>query len=111
MGIFFASHQPVVAEINSAIRVALMADPATITNVDHEAAERTLGLIQATAPQFSPSRFLGAILIAGVLLGGGIWTADHGLLDVSKDLMTSFVGFSGIVVGLVCGEAQKFASA
>jgi hypothetical protein len=111
MGIFFASHQPVVAEINSAIRVALQVDPATLGNVDHEAAQRTLGLIRATAPQFNPLRFCGAVLIAGALLAGGIWTAQHNLPDISKDLMNSFAGFSGIVLGLLGGEAQKFSSA
>jgi hypothetical protein len=111
MGIFFVSHQPVMAEINSAIRVALLAEPETLGNVEHEAAQRTLELIRATVPQFSPSRFCGAVLIAGGLLWGGIWTAQHNLPDISKELMNSFAGFSGIVVGLLSGEAQKFSSA
>ena len=111
MGIFFASHQPVVPEINSAIRVALQVDPNSIKNVDHEAAQRTLELIRATAPQFSPLRFCGAVLIAGALLGAGIWTAQHNLPDISKDLMNSFAGFSGLALGLLGGEAQKFSSA
>lgn len=111
MGIFFVSHQPVVPEINSAIQVALMVNPATLANVEHEAAQRTVDLIRATAPQFRPSRFLGALVIAGVLLWGGIWTAQHNLPDISKDLMNSFAGFSGIVLGLLGGEAQKFSSA
>jgi len=111
MGIFFVSHQPVVPEISSAIRVALLVDPTTLTNVEHEAAQRTLGLIEATAPQFSPSRFCGALLIAGALLLGGMWTAKHNLPDISTDLMNSFAGFGGIVLGLLGGEAQKFSSA
>jgi hypothetical protein len=110
MGIFFVSHQPVVPEINSAIRMALLADPTTLGNVEHEAAQRTLGLIQATAPQFSPSRFAGAFLISCVLLVAAIWAAKHNLPDISKDLMNSFAGFSGIVLGLLGGEAQKFSS-
>jgi hypothetical protein len=111
MGIFFASHQPVVPEINSAIRVALQVDPAGVANVEQEAALRTLELIRATAPQFSPLRFFGAVVIAAALLWGGIWTAQHNLPDISKDLMNSFVGFSGLVLGLLGGEAQKFSSA
>jgi hypothetical protein len=111
MGVFFTSHQPVVPEINSAIRVALQVDPATLQNVDHEAAERTLGLIRATAPQFNPLRFCGAVLIGCGLLVAAIWTAQHNLPDISKDLMHSFAGYSGIVVGLLGGEAQKFSSA
>ena len=70
MGVFFTSHQPVVAEINSAIRIALLVDPTTVANVEHEAAQRPLGLIPAAAPQFSPLRFCGVLLIAGALLGG-----------------------------------------
>ena len=111
MGIFFASHQPVVPEINSAIRVALQVEPKSIANVDQEAAQRTLELIRATAPQFSPLRFFGAVLIAGALLLAAIWTAQHNLPDISKTLMNSFAGFSGIVLGLLGGEAQKFSSA
>jgi hypothetical protein len=111
MGIFFVSHQPVVAEINSTIRVALLVDPSTLSNVEHEAAQKTLELIKATSPQFRPSRFGGALLIAGALLWGGIWAAQHNLPDISKDLMNSFAGYSGIVLGLLGGEAQKFSSA
>jgi hypothetical protein len=111
MGIFFTPHQPVVPEINSAIRMALLADPATVGNVEHEAAQRSMGLIQATSPQFNPLRFCGALLIAGALLWGGIWTARNNLPDISKDLMNSFAAFSGIVLGLLGGEAQKSISA
>jgi hypothetical protein len=111
MGIFFASHQPVVSEINSALRVALLVDPTSVKNVEHEAAHRTLDVIRATAPQFNPLRFLCALLIAGVLLVGAIWAARHDLPDISKDLMNSFAGFSGIVIGLLGGEAQKSSSA
>ena len=111
MGIFFASHQPVVPEIRSAIRVALLVDPTNVPNVDQDAAQRTLDLVRATAPQFNPLRFLGAVLIAGALLGAAIWTAQHNLLEISKELMNSFAGFSGIVLGLLGGEAQKFSSA
>jgi hypothetical protein len=111
VGIFFVPHQPVVPELKDTIRVALLVDPATLMNVEQEAAERALGIIKATAPQFSPSRFVGAVVIAGALLCGGIWTAQHNLPDISKDLMNSFAGFSGIVLGLLGGEAQKFSSA
>ena len=60
--------------------------PLPLGNVEHEAAQRTLELIRATAPQFSPSRFCGAVLIAGALLWGGIWAAQHNLPDISKEL-------------------------
>ena len=110
MGIFFTSHQPVVAEVNSAIKMALLVDPKTFENVEHEAAQRTLGLVQVTAPTFSPSRFLGALLIGAALLCAGIWTSRYDLPEISKDLMRCFIGYSGIVVGLMAGEAQKFSS-
>jgi hypothetical protein len=111
MGIFFVTHQPVVPEVQGTIRSALLADPSKLGDVDREASHRTLGLIQATAPQFSPSRFIGAVVISVALLLGAIWAAKHNLPDISKDLMTSFSGFSGIVLGLLGGEAQKFSSA
>jgi hypothetical protein len=110
MGIFFTAHQPVVPEIQSAIRVALMVDPKTVPNVDQEAAERTLGIINATGPQFNPGRFFGAVVISAVLLWGAIWTAQHNLPDISKALLNSFAAFSGIVLGVLGGEAQKFAA-
>jgi hypothetical protein len=110
MGIFFVTHQPVVPEVQSTIRAALLTDPSTV-EVDNQAAQMTLGLIQATAPQFSPARFIGAVVISGALLLGAIWAAKHNLPDISKGLMTSFSGFSGIVLGLLGGEAQKFSSA
>ena len=110
MGIFFTAHQPVVPEIQSAIRIALMVDPNTLANVDQEAAEKTLNVINATGPQFNPGRFLGVLLISGALLFAAIWTAQHNLPDISKALMSSFVGFSGLVLGLLGGEAQKFSA-
>lgn len=110
MGIFFTAHQPVVPEIQSAIRIALMVDPKTLANIDQEAAERTMGIIHATGAQFNPGRFLGAVVIAGALIWGSIWTAQHNLPDISKVLLDSFVGFSGIVLGLLGGEAQKFSA-
>jgi hypothetical protein len=110
MGIFFTSHQPVVPELNDALRVALQVDPGSVTNVEQEAAKRALGIIQATAPRFNPARFAGALLIAGALLWGAIWAAQHNLPDISKALMNSFAGFGGIVLGLLGGEAQKLSS-
>src|SRR5215469_12055423 len=103
MGIFFTAHQPFVPEIQSAIRIALMVDPKTLPNVDQEAAERTLTIINATGPQFNPGRFLGAVAIAGALLGGAIWAAQHNLPDISKTLMNSFLGFSGVALGVLGG--------
>jgi len=111
MGLFFTSHQPVVPEIKSAIRLALQADPKSIGDVDQEAAKRTSGVIQATSLQFNFLRFLGALVIAGVLLWAAIWAGEHNLPDISKDLMYSFGAFSGIVLGLLGGEAQKSTSA
>lgn len=110
MGIFFTAHQPVVPEIQSAIRIALMVEPNTLANIDQEAAERTLGIVNATGPQFNPGRFLGAVVISGALLLGAIWAAQHNLPDISKTLLNSFTAFSGIVVGLLGGEAQKFSA-
>jgi hypothetical protein len=111
MGVFFTSHQPVVPEVNSAIKVALMVDPNSLGDVEQEASQRTIALIRATSPQFNPSRFLTALLIAGALLWGGIWAAQHNLPDISTDLMDSFMGFSGLVLGLLGSEAQRFSSA
>jgi len=110
VGIFFSSRQPVVPEIHNAIRAALLVDPSLVANAEDEADHRTLDVIRATAPQFQPLRFFCALLIAGALLLGAIWAARHNLPDISKDLMNSFAGFGGVVMGLLGGEAQKSAS-
>lgn len=110
MGVFFTSQQPVVPEIHNAIRVALLVDPNLVENAEDEASQRTLDVVRATAAQFRPLRFFCALLIAGALLLGSIWAAQHNLPDISKDLMNSFASFGGIVIGLLGGEAQKSTS-
>jgi hypothetical protein len=47
--------------------------------------------------------------IALLLLAAAIWTKYLGYEDISKTLMTSFTGFSGIVLGALGGEASKAA--
>ena len=108
MGIFFTSTQPVLPIISAAFQDALLKDPKTITGAtEKEAAHRTIQLSQALSPAFNEWRFGGAVVIAGVLLFGAVYTGQHNLPDISKDLMNSFSGFSGLVLGLLGGEAQK----
>jgi len=110
MGIFYTASQPVLPSIRTAIENALLVNPTTLANPGHEADHRTVQLAQTVAPKFNGFRFAAALLIAGGLLWGAIWTEQHALPDISKDLMNSFAGFSGIVLGLLGGEAQKSAS-
>ena len=84
-----------------------MVDPAAFHDVDAEAGNRALQLAQTTTPKFNPWRFAGAVVISIGLLCAAIWTGKHDLPDISKQLMTSFSAFSGIVLGLLGGEAQK----
>lgn len=108
MGIFFTSPQPALPTINTALKDALLVEPKTVIDViDKEAAHRTLKVSQTISPVFNAWRFGGAIVIAGALLLGAIWTGQHNLPDISKDLMNSFSGFSGVVLGLLGGEAQR----
>lgn len=109
MGIFFTSPEPVLPKIQSALAEALALNSSNL-DVHAEAAKRTVGVAKAVAPKFKPWRLVGAVVIALALLVGAIWTGQHNLPDISKDLMTSFQGFSGIVLGLLGGEAQKPAS-
>ena len=74
------------------------------------ASPRTVQVVQATSPAFNAWRFGGAVAIAVALLLGAIWTGKHDLPDISKALMSSFSGFSGLVLGLMGGEAQKSTS-
>lgn len=110
MGIFFTSHQPVVPEIKSAITKALQVDPKSVTNIEQEANQRTDSVLHVTSMQFNFVRFLAALVIAAILLWAAIWTGQHNLPDVSKELMYSFGAYSGIVLGLLGGEAQKSTS-
>jgi hypothetical protein len=111
MGIFFRSSRPVILAINEAIEDALRVDPATPgLDASVEASVRAVRLTQTVVQKFNWFSFVIALLISGALLWGAIWTAQNNLPDISKDLMNSFVGFSGIVLGLLGGEAQKFPS-
>ena len=109
MGIFFTSTQPVLPIISAAFQDALLKDPKTITRAvcRKRLPHRTIQLSQALSPAFNEWRFGGAVVIAGVLLFGAVYTGQHNLPDISKDLMNSFSGFSGLVLGLLGGEAQK----
>ncbi len=109
MGVFFTSHQPVVPEIKSAITKALQVDPKSI-NLEQEANQRTESVLHVTSMQFNFVRFLGALVIAAILLGAAIWTGQHNMTDMSRDLMYTFGAFGGIVLGLLGGEAQKSTS-
>lgn len=110
MGIFFTSTQPVLPAVKDAIRVAFLADALNATDAENQAASRTVALAQTTSPQFNPWRFGAALAIAAALLAGAIWADEKHLDDIAKPLMTSFSSFSGIVLGLLGGEAQKSTS-
>lgn len=111
MAIFFTSSRPVLPTIRKTIEDALRFDPTKFVSLgvspEKEAADRTVELSKAVSPAFNFGRFIGALVIAVALLLGAIWTAQHELTDISKALMTSFTAYSGIVLGLLGGEAQK----
>jgi hypothetical protein len=107
VGIFFTSTQPVLPALKTALEDALRVAPTTLLDPGLEASNRTVQLAQTVAPKFNAFRFGGAVAISGALVWGAVWTGQHDLSDISKDLMNSFAGFSGIVVGLLGGEAQK----
>ena len=108
MGIFFTSPRPALPTITTALEDALLTDPNALTaDANKEAAHRAIQLSQSLSPSVNPWRFGAAAVIAVGLLLGAIWTEQHNLADISKALMTSFSGFSGLVLGLLGGEAQK----
>jgi hypothetical protein len=110
MGIFFTAPQQVAPAIQTALHSALAQDPKTLAApLQTEAAARAQALIQTTAPQFNLRNFILAVIISGVLLALAIWT-DKTHNSISTTLMTSFTSFSGIVLGLLGGEAQKSTS-
>lgn len=111
MGIFFTSSQPAWPTVHNAIADALKVDPGAVNNPDQEAALRTMQVNQAVAPKFNWLRFTVAVCISIALLMCAIWTARNGLEDISKNLMTSFTAYSGIILGLLGGESQKAPSA
>src|SRR5689334_23119246 len=111
MGIFFTVKKPVAPAVKDALNSALIQDPKSLAHSpDAEAAERAHELVKTTTPEFNLRNFVLAVIISGVLLGLAIWLDNDAHKDISKALMTSFQSFSGIVVGLLGGEAQKSAS-
>jgi len=104
MGIFYSAPQAVLPTVQAAIRSALVANPPA--NADAEASTRTLQVAQTATPTFNAWRFGGAVTISVLLLIGAILT-ESAHPDISKVLLTSFSSFSGIVLGLLGGEAQK----
>jgi len=106
MGIFFTS-RPALPTISAAFRESLLVDPKTLPDIENEVARRTIQVSQALSRTFDAWRFGGAVVIAVALLLAAIWTGQHNLPDISKALMNSFSGFSGVVLGLLGGEAQK----
>ncbi|PYY05001.1 MAG: hypothetical protein DMG69_28275 [Acidobacteria bacterium] len=107
MGIFFTSSRSFLPTISAALENALSVNPATLANPGQEAAQRTVQVAQVVTPTFNVGRFVGALVISAILLWAAIWTGRHDLPDISKALMDSFSGYSGIVLGLLGGEAQK----
>lgn len=107
MGVFFTSSLSTVPALTTAIKDALLVNPSAVPNPDDEAASRAAMLIRTATPTFNVWRFAGAVMIFAALLSVAIWTAQHDLTDISKMLMNSFVGSSGIALGLLGGEAQK----
>ncbi len=107
MGVFFTSAQPLMPAISAALESALSVNPHNIVSPSHEAAKRAVDLTATIAPKFNPWRFAAAVAISAALLWTAIWTAQNNLADISKALMNSFAGFSGVVLGLLGGEAQK----
>ena len=110
MGVFFTSPHPVAPAIQAALEDALTTDPKTLRAAPHvEAAAKAHELAQTTAPQFNLRNFVGALAISAALLITAI-CIDKSHPEIAKTLMTSFTSFSGIVLGLLGGEAQKSAS-
>src|ERR1700761_6225776 len=110
MGIFFTAPAKVAPAIKDALRDALAQDPKNlVAPLDTEASARAHNVVQATTPQFNLRNFLLAVAISAALLTVAI-CIDCTHATISKPLMTSFTSFSGIVIGLLGGEAQKSAS-
>ncbi len=109
MGIFFTSKRPVAPAIQAALQDALTTDPKTVVDPQTAAAAKAQALSQATTPEFNLRNFVGALVISAALLITAI-CIDKSHPDIAKTLMTSFTSFSGIVLGLLGGEAQKSAT-
>jgi len=107
MGIFYTSSKPVLPEVTRMFEDALRVNYQTLVNPQHEAAHRAVQLDQSVSPQFNWKRFLVAAVIAVALLVAAVWTAKNGLSDISKNLMTSFEAYSGLIAGWLGGESQK----
>jgi hypothetical protein len=104
VGIFVESRSSAPA-IREALADALRANPAQFADLQKEAADRTAQVLDRQTTRIAWTRLSLAVVFALALLGLAVWTAKENLPDISKGLMTSFQSFSGLVVGLLSGEA------
>jgi hypothetical protein len=112
MGIFFTADRPAAPVIHAALADALTTNPGALggaPEIAKRVADKTKEVVQATTPKFNLRNFIVAALISAALLITAI-CIDKSHPDISKTLMTSFTSFSGIVLGLLGGEAQKSTS-
>jgi len=105
MGIFFRSETFAPSVVGDAIEDALKTSPSAVTNPKQEATIRANRVAQQISGEFSWARFSLAIVLLVVILGVGIYSAQHNLNEWSKVLVHSFELVLGLVLGLLGGEA------
>jgi hypothetical protein len=96
-------YKPLVVD---ALREALNNDPPPLSDASKAAAEKASKvMVQVSAGgEFKTGRFIGALVIFAVIVGGAAGADAAGLPDSSKALYGFAATIFGLVVGLLGGE-------
>ena len=105
MGVFF-ERVPTSSEktVQDVVAEALRTDPNAVGNVDDEAKERASEVAPAGYTTFNASRFIGALVLWGLIVAGGIATEAFDLDKSSDALWGASAVVFGVVVGFLAGE-------
>ena len=105
MGIFYdrvPAEEP--RSPRAVIADALQTDPKAVQNVDAEAKKRAKELAPAGYAKFNAGRFVGAIVVFGVIVAAAI-VCEATDLDKSSDALWALAAtVFGVVVGFLGGE-------
>ena len=105
MGVFF-ERVPTGAEktVRDVVAEALRTDPNAVGNVEDDAKDRAAEVAPAGYTTFNAGRFIGALVLWGLVVAGGIATEAFDLDKSSDALWAASAIVFGVVVGFLAGE-------
>ena len=105
MGVFFERVSPGADKtVRDVVSEALRTDPDAVGDVDAEAKKRAAEVAPAGYTTFNAGRFIGALVLWGLVVAGGIATEAFELDKSSDALWAASAIVFGVVVGFLAGE-------